>query len=77
MRRANWPARVMLVVLALSWLAPGTAAAQAQAARKPNIILILADDLGYNEVGAYGQKRIRTPNIDRLAREGAHTGLPE
>ena len=44
--------------------------AQAPAARKPNIILILADDLGYNEVGVYGQKKIRTPNIDRLAQEG-------
>ncbi len=50
--------------------APLTAAAQAPAARKPNIILILADDLGYHEVGAYGQRKIRTPNIDRLAQEG-------
>jgi len=38
--------------------------------RKPNIVLILADDLGYAELGCYGQKRIRTPNIDRLAAEG-------
>ena len=52
------------------WIRPAAAAAQAPAARKPNIILILADDLGYNEVGAYGQKKIRTPNIDRLAQEG-------
>jgi len=37
---------------------------------KPNIIYIYADDLGYNEVGAYGQEKIRTPNIDRLATEG-------
>ena len=36
----------------------------------PNIIYIYADDLGYNEVGAYGQTKIRTPNIDRLAAEG-------
>lgn len=38
--------------------------------RKPNIIYILADDLGYAEVGAYGQQKIETPNIDALANEG-------
>ncbi len=37
---------------------------------KPNIIFILADDLGYGEVGCYGQKIIQTPHIDRLAAEG-------
>ncbi|MFC1565000.1 arylsulfatase [candidate division KSB1 bacterium] len=37
---------------------------------KPNIIFILADDLGYNELGCYGQTKIRTPNIDKLAEEG-------
>ena len=36
----------------------------------PNIIYILADDLGYNELGSYGQKIIRTPNLDQLAAEG-------
>jgi len=37
---------------------------------KPNIIFILADDLGYGDIGAFGQKRIMTPNLDRMAREG-------
>jgi arylsulfatase A-like enzyme len=39
-------------------------------APRPNIVFILADDLGYGDVGCYGQKRIQTPNIDRLAKEG-------
>jgi len=36
----------------------------------PNIVLLYADDLGYGDVGAYGSKRIPTPHMDRLAREG-------
>jgi arylsulfatase A-like enzyme len=39
-------------------------------ASKPNIFIILADDLGYGDVGCYGAKKIKTPNVDRLAREG-------
>jgi len=38
--------------------------------KKPNIIFILADDLGYGDLGCYGQKEIKTPNIDRLAEQG-------
>ncbi|MBN2183526.1 MAG: arylsulfatase [Sedimentisphaerales bacterium] len=41
-----------------------------QKTEKPNIIFILADDLGYGDIGCYGQKTIRTSNIDRMADEG-------
>jgi arylsulfatase A len=44
--------------------------AMAQAAEKPNIILIMADDLGYGSLGCYGSEEIKTPNIDRLAAGG-------
>ena len=53
-----------------SSLAAGAAAAQPRPARKPNIIWFMADDLGWGDAGCYGQKWIRTPNIDRLAAEG-------
>ncbi|MCL4694750.1 MAG: arylsulfatase [Candidatus Hydrogenedentes bacterium] len=51
------------------------------AAQRPNIIFIMADDLGYGHLGCYGQEHIRTPNIDRLAKEGlrftqAYAGAP-
>ena len=53
-----------LVVLASS---PRSHAVQT---RKPNIVFILGDDLGYGDIGPYGQKQILTPNLDRLAAQG-------
>lgn len=48
----------------------GAAFQRGPAGRPPNIVLLLLDDLGYGDLGCYGQTLIRTPNIDRIAREG-------
>ena len=57
-----------LIGLAMAVLSPGLLAGQSQ--RKPNIVYILADDLGYGDLSCYGQQKFSTPNIDRLAAEG-------
>ena len=57
---------VSLIATALFCLAVTATAAE----RKPNIIFILADDLGYADLGCYGQKLIQTPHLDRMAAEG-------
>ena len=59
---------IRAVAVALAALAAATPAL-AQTAR-PNIILIVADDVGYGDIGAYGAPDVKTPNLDRLAREG-------
>ncbi|MFK7961452.1 MAG: arylsulfatase [Phycisphaerales bacterium] len=65
---------ILLACLAASAAANATPDAHAAPARptdpRPNIIFIMADDLGWGELGSYGQAWIRTPAIDRIAREG-------
>ncbi|MGH7946024.1 MAG: sulfatase-like hydrolase/transferase, partial [Opitutaceae bacterium] len=56
--------------LVFVWAFLVAAAAIAAASRPPNIVFFLADDLGHGALGCYGQKKILTPNIDRLAQEG-------
>jgi len=51
-------------------LLPGIGTEAAGAALKPNIVLIIADDMNWDDCGAYGHPTIRTPNIDRLAKQG-------
>jgi|GEM_PF-14765 len=62
-------------------LASVFAAFSAKKSDKPNIVFILCDDMGYGDLGCYGQKYIETPNIDRMASEGmrftqAYSGSP-
>lgn len=56
----------ILLLLLISLLSGG----QASAAAAPNIIIILADDVGWGDAGCYGATKVKTPNLDRLAREG-------
>ena len=58
--------RSLLLAGAAAAVLPGIAAART-ARRKPNIIVIYVDDLGYGDLGCYGAKAIATPHIDRLA----------
>jgi arylsulfatase A len=62
--------RISLAALLLLPLVPELYAADGPQSAKPNIVFILADDLGYGDVGCYGAARIETPRIDRLARDG-------
>ncbi len=57
-----------LLLVISTTLARSSAAAETTS--RPNIVFVLVDDFGYADCGAYGAKDIRTPNIDRLAREG-------
>lgn len=59
------------MVLATVWVAPGRAEEGSNSeSSRPNVIFIVADDLGYGDLSCYGQSRFTTPNIDQLAEEG-------
>ena len=60
--------RLLLAVL-LTAVAPAAVFAQAKD-RKPNVVVILCDDLGYGDLGCYGHPAIKTPNLDKLAQQG-------
>jgi arylsulfatase A len=59
---------ILLLGVSRALVGPGLATGAPQS--EPNIVLILADDLGYGDLGCYGSAKLRTPNLDRMAREG-------
>lgn len=61
---------LLLVLTLLELLASLSQLLSAPASRPPNVVLIFCDDLGWADIGCYGAKKIRTPNIDRLAKQG-------
>src|SRR5688572_369640 len=65
--RAAWCCGALLV---LAVAAAPAAGADAKAPKRPNVVFILADDWGWGDLSAHGNKLVRTPNLDRLAAEG-------
>ena len=69
--RGGLSCAVILCVACLTFsLTHSSAALAADIAPRPNIVFIMADDLGYGDLGCYGQRQIKTPNLDRLASQG-------
>ncbi len=73
--------RFFFYLLAFLFLSCNADVKHEKSGSKPNIIYILADDLGYGDIGVYGQEKIETPNLDELARNGMiftqhYTGAP-
>ena len=62
----------ILATSATAMALPRCLGAEPPTRQKPNIVFIMADDLGYGDLGCYGQKKIKTPYIDLLAAEGMH-----
>ena len=73
--------QMMMLALGMAPIVAGAAGASDKKETRPNIIFIMCDDMGYGDLGCYGQKRIETPNLDRMASQGmrftqAYAGSP-
>jgi arylsulfatase A len=68
--RTQWKVILVVCIAVATGCLRNTQAGDSRATRRPNIIIILADDLGWGDLGCYGHPSIRTPNLDRLAAQG-------
>ncbi|WP_276501127.1 arylsulfatase [Terrimonas pollutisoli] len=69
-KTSAYPFLLQVILIAAFVLYAVLAFAQSSSGKRPNIIYIYADDLGYGDLGCYGQQKIKTPNLDRMAKEG-------
>ena len=61
---------IIRISIAIACALPVAQALAETPSRKPNIIFIMCDDMGYGQLGCYGQQKIKTPRIDQMAKEG-------
>src|SRR4249920_615978 len=66
--RASAPPREILAAFAIAFIVAASYSPAAET--RPNVVFVLVDDMGYADLGCMGAKDIKTPNIDRLAKEG-------
>ncbi len=65
------PRILKIAALCLCWAPAASAQSASDATPRPNVVLIVTDDVGYGDIGSYGAPDIKTPNIDSLAKDGA------
>jgi arylsulfatase A-like enzyme len=70
LNRRQFLAACSTTAASLAWWSRGLAADSASKVNKPNFVFIFADDLGWGDLGCYGNRQIQTPNLDKLAQQG-------